>query len=149
MWLMGKETLKQRTRLACVCAKETEAAVPPAMPTRRSQHSAHWNISVLSKSVPRSHSRSLCQAHVCPPPITPRSCYPTSSSGETVQVHLGKARWSLARRVFMHIEVLASDWSLYNRPSVSSCQSLNSLGIREMGCFVLSLMLMCLLTQGL
>lgn len=147
---MGKETLKQRTRLACVCAKETEAAVPPAMPTRRSQHSAQdWNISVPSKSVPRSHSRSLCQAHVCPPPITPRSCYQTSSSGETVQVHLGKARWSLARRVFTHIEVLASDWSLYNRPSVSSCQSLNSSGIREMGCFDLSLMLMCLLTHGL
>lgn len=38
-----------------VCAKETEAALPPAMPTRLSQHSAHCNISAPSKSVPRSH----------------------------------------------------------------------------------------------
>lgn len=38
---------------------------------------------------------------------------------------------------------------LYNRPSVSSCQSLGSSGISEMGCSVLSLMLMCLLTYYL
>lgn len=40
----------------------------------------------------------------------------------------------LAGRIFTHIEVLALNRSLYNRPSVSSCQSLGSSGIREMGC---------------
>lgn len=35
--------LKQRAKLASVCANETEAGLPPAMPARPGQHTAHWS----------------------------------------------------------------------------------------------------------
>lgn len=55
----------------------------------------------------------------------------------------------LAGKISNHLEALALNRSFYNRPSVSSHQSLGSSGIREMGCSFWSLMLMSLQTDYL
>lgn len=55
----------------------------------------------------------------------------------------------LTGKIFTHLEALALNRSFYNSPSVSSCQSLGSSGIREMGCSFWSLMLMSLQTDYL
>lgn len=147
---MGKEMLKQRVRLAWVRAKETEAALPPAMPTRLSQHAAHWNTMVLSKSVPTSHFKVLTPGSHLSSTHNPKYLLSNLLQWRDSRGALWECTGSvLARRMFTHVEVLALNWSLYNRPSVSCCQSLGSSGIREMGCFIPSLMLMCLLTYCL
>lgn len=100
MWLMGKEVLKQKASLACVSAKETEAVLPPAMPTRLSQCTAYWNTTIPSKSAPGLTWRSWCQAQIPPPSITPGTCYKNSSNREMLEVHCRKAPMKSWQREF-------------------------------------------------
>lgn len=91
--------LKQKIRLACVCAKETEAALPPAMPTRASQHTAYWNITVPPWSAPKPHLK-VCQPHVCPPPTTPRRTIKTPPLESLLGHHQEKMQRSPGREDF-------------------------------------------------
>lgn len=132
----------------CMCQRNRSCTAPshayqtqPTLSPLEYQHS----IQVCPQVSPQGHyARLMSVFH--PEPLVPAIKPPPV---QRLQAHHGKVRCSLAGRIFTHIEVLASNWSLYHRPSVSSYQSLGSSGIREMGCFVLSLMLMCLLTYCL
>lgn len=127
--------LCQRNR-SCTAPSHAYQAQPTCSPL---EHCAP------SKSVPRSHLKVMMPSSRLSSTHKPR--YLLSN---TLQWRDSRgASWLrtdkvLARRIFNHGEVLVSDWRLYDRPSVSSCQALGSSGIREMGCFILSLMLMCL-----
>lgn len=68
--------------------------------------------------------------------ITQTTCHHNSPSWRRFRAMLpGSLHEVLATGVFTYVEVLASHWSHCQGPSVSTCQSLWSSGIREMGWF--------------